>query len=288
MADTLDVPAFIEIRDLILAGRVDDAIDLLNKYFPVVLSTTSPIPTSPSPGDSDETFIYASETSMVPGHLLLNLRVQAFIEACRTRPLEIPPHKVSRSVSGTSDVLTDTPMDISDDSFHSPSPYSSSSSQSSTNRTEPQYGDITPARLASLLHKGQKLYGLAAALPNSKDKDVYQRELANVGGLLAYPVPEDSPVSKYLSYERREALADQINRAILCTLSCSVLLKKVALTTDIYRPQWAVSDIRHRTLNEIHDGIMANCSIARCKGTVWRMHTTNPFQATDAGCWHKT
>ncbi|TEB36398.1 hypothetical protein FA13DRAFT_1623639 [Coprinellus micaceus] len=184
-----------KIRELILAGRVDDAIRLLNESFPTVLSDHSPIEASPSNEGEDGNFTYESETSMVTPHLFLNLRVQAFIEACRTRPLEIPPEKVSSKLSGVPSSITDITVDIPDDSA--------------------QYGDITPTRLASLLRKGQKLYGLAAALPSSKEKDIYKKELVNVGGLLAYPVPEDSPVSKYLSYERREALADQINRAIL-------------------------------------------------------------------------
>ena len=204
---------FLEIRELILAGRVDDAITLLNESFPAVLSNNSPIEASPPNEGEDESFTYESETSMVTPHLFLNLRIQAFIEACRTRPLEIPSDKAfSSKLSGIPSSITDISMDVSDDDS-----FISSSSRSSRifSSVAPQYGDITPTRLASLLRKGQKLYGLAAALPSSKEKDVYKKELVNVGGLLAYPVPEDSPVSKYLSYERREALADQINRAIL-------------------------------------------------------------------------
>jgi hypothetical protein len=40
--------------------------------------------------------------------------------------------------------------------------------------------------------------------------------LDQVGGLLAYKVPEKSPMARYLSQGRREAVADQINAAVLC------------------------------------------------------------------------
>jgi len=56
------------------------------------------------------------------------------------------------------------------------------------------------------------------ALPPS-DQDFYMEEIQNVGALMAYQVPEKSPVAKYLSMFRREAVADQINSAILCTLN---------------------------------------------------------------------
>jgi len=63
--------------------------------------------------------------------------------------------------------------------------------------------------------KAQKLYALMNMLPDPADRITYSKELKNVSGLLAYPVPEESSISKYLTMERREAVADQINRAIL-------------------------------------------------------------------------
>jgi hypothetical protein len=53
-------------------------------------------------------------------------------------------------------------------------------------------------------------------LSNPTEREAYNKELENVTGLLAYPDPERSPVAKYLSHERREAVANQINTAILC------------------------------------------------------------------------
>jgi len=66
-----------------------------------------------------------------------------------------------------------------------------------------------------LLLKAQKLYALTNMLPNRADQTTYSKELKNVSGLLAYPVPENSSIANYLTMERREAVADQINRAIL-------------------------------------------------------------------------
>lgn len=66
-----------------------------------------------------------------------------------------------------------------------------------------------------LLSKARKLLSLAETLTQPSDRDLYVKELTNIGGLLAYKVPEHSSISKYLSQGRREAVADQINRAIL-------------------------------------------------------------------------
>jgi hypothetical protein len=69
----------------------------------------------------------------------------------------------------------------------------------------------------ALLTTAQKLSALSNTLPNPVDRATYLKELENVGGLLAYKVPEKSSMAKYLTLERREAVADQINRAILNT-----------------------------------------------------------------------
>ncbi|KAF8212125.1 CTLH/CRA C-terminal to lish motif domain-containing protein [Mycena galopus ATCC 62051] len=66
-----------------------------------------------------------------------------------------------------------------------------------------------------LLAKAQKLHVLSSMLTDPTERAAYTKELENVTGLLAYPDPESSPVAKYLSYERREAVANQINTAIL-------------------------------------------------------------------------
>lgn len=72
------------------------------------------------------------------------------------------------------------------------------------------------AHQTALLHTAQRLYSTVESLQDTSDRDVYRQELSQVGGLLAYRVPEDSPMSFYLTQERREAVADQVNSAILC------------------------------------------------------------------------
>lgn len=52
-------------------------------------------------------------------------------------------------------------------------------------------------------------------------RSVYVREITEAGALFAYTDPEQSPVGGFLKQERRIALADQVNRAILRT---SILL----------------------------------------------------------------
>ncbi|OJA21294.1 hypothetical protein AZE42_10716 [Rhizopogon vesiculosus] len=66
-----------------------------------------------------------------------------------------------------------------------------------------------------LLLRGQKLYASVELLRKQEDRATYLKELENVGGLLAYKVPELSPMSKYLDQARRESVAEQINCAIL-------------------------------------------------------------------------
>jgi hypothetical protein len=82
--------------------------------------------------------------------------------------------------------------------------------------TEPEPRELTDEQQIDLIHRAQKLYSSAAALENLDERTRYLQELKNVGGLLAYKVPERSPLVRYLSQERREAVANQINSAILC------------------------------------------------------------------------
>ncbi|GJJ11551.1 hypothetical protein Clacol_005785 [Clathrus columnatus] len=78
------------------------------------------------------------------------------------------------------------------------------------------YEEERKRRLLALV---EELYSLVYALPDTKDRNLYIDELNCVGGLLAYPVPEKCrQMRKYLDKARREAVADQINEAILSAL----------------------------------------------------------------------
>lgn len=248
-----------EIRELILAGDVETAIGKLNEYFPSVLSSEAPSsslsgsapPPSSAPSTSSsslglrldtrgppnsntqtpahdaEAYTYTSNTTVTSSHLLLNLKIQSFIEACRTRPLEIPPPQMTawsrRVLSAPKDAGSDV-MDVDGCELATPpqaephpttfSPEPTPSVSASTSKASMETFD--EKKVAGLISRGRKLWALANALPQFKTRDTYRKELENVGGLLAYKVPEESPVAKYLSYERREATADQVNRAILC------------------------------------------------------------------------
>ncbi len=136
---------------------------------------------------------YVSSTSTEPAHLLLNLRILAFCEACRTVPLNHPPGPEPKVDPGLVNSLGGK--------------VESKTSGGMSNAQEKQ--------MELLLLKAQKLYALTNMLPNSADQATYSKELKNVSGLLAYPVPENSSIANYLTMERREAVADQINRAIL-------------------------------------------------------------------------
>ncbi|TFK54840.1 hypothetical protein OE88DRAFT_1778374 [Heliocybe sulcata] len=92
-------------------------------------------------------------------------------------------------------------------------------------RTSPLPNDAPPPTLSSLtdpdaakvqlIQSARKLSVLQQALPDAEDKKRYSEELKHVVSLLAYNVPESSPAARYMSLERREAVADQVNSAIL-------------------------------------------------------------------------
>lgn len=171
----------------ILSGRVDDAIELLNKHFPSVLAMSSSEPSEEAkPALPVQDYIAA--TSVDPSHLLLNLRILAFVEACRTVPLDYSPSR-----SSTPNAAPKRVFKCLDD------------------ENDPECLEQQTA----LLKSAQKLYALASMLEDTNHRARYLKELSNVSGLLAYKVPEESSMSKYLSQERREAVADQINSAIL-------------------------------------------------------------------------
>jgi hypothetical protein len=94
-----------------------------------------------------------------------------------------------------------------------PSLAASASSQGDKKRAGETLSDL---RLNTLLRKAKELYTEAGALPKPTDTALYLTELAQVSGLLAYTNPENSDVAPYLTQERREEVADQVDKAILC------------------------------------------------------------------------
>jgi hypothetical protein len=179
----------------ILSGRVDEATNILNDHFPLVLSEMQLYPYhQPDSRNLTSGWVEAvAPTSVDPTHISLNLRILAFTEASRTVPLEYDPH-YKQGGEPTSCSLPPS------------SPKSSIHDQ-----------DDPEAKQTELLCLAQKLYSSANQLRDANARAAYLKELGNVGGLLAYKHPESSPMAKYLSQTRREAVADQINSAILCT-----------------------------------------------------------------------
>ncbi|KAJ7449915.1 lish motif-containing protein [Mycena latifolia] len=133
------------------------------------------LPSAPKPHKSLTGTDFVASTTLNPAHLNLNLRILAFTEAFRTAPLD-------RVLAATAD---------------------------------PSLEDEDDPITVELLAKAKKLQVLVSMLPNPAERAAYSQELRNVAGLLAYPDPHSSPVAKYLSQERREAVANQINTAIL-------------------------------------------------------------------------
>ncbi|KZP19543.1 hypothetical protein FIBSPDRAFT_743732, partial [Athelia psychrophila] len=190
-----------QIRMHILSGRVDEATALLNAHFPSVLGEVPiaptarppppPLPQHPSSSPSPARAAYVAPTTSDPAHLSLNLRVLAFSEAARTVPLAYPPHP------------------------HPQPPPTQPHTALFPKKSHVHEHDDPEAKQTELLVRAQKLYAAANALENPAARARYLAELAQVGGLLAYTHPENSPMAKYLSQERRAAVAEQINSAVL-------------------------------------------------------------------------
>lgn len=143
----------------------------------------------PSLYKTDGRLEYIPPTSVNPAHLLLNLHIQGFIEATRSVPLPYHPPG-------------------------STTPPSPPPSQNDVIDEDKEGADLRATE--RLLHRAQNLYAEANRLPNAAERGQYLLELGRVGSLLAYAIPEKGPVTQYLGQDRREALADSIDSAILC------------------------------------------------------------------------
>ncbi|KAK7693488.1 hypothetical protein QCA50_003056 [Cerrena zonata] len=187
-----------EVRMHILSGNIEEATILLNRYFPTVLSpdneTLDETPNSMKPKPC---LRYIPSTSVDPDHLALNLRIQSFIEASRTVPLPFScPLRTSTLFSPPA----------SPQSLKSSPKLSKSDVQSEPNE--------------ELLSRAQSLHAEAHCLPKPEDRSKYIEEITSrLCALLAYPIPEEQPeLEGYLSFQHREAVADQIDSAILYRL----------------------------------------------------------------------
>ncbi|KAI0810960.1 hypothetical protein BC629DRAFT_1477733 [Irpex lacteus] len=201
-----------EIRVQILSGNVDEAIALLNTYFPAVLAQDHSMHGSSS--TPSDTFTYIASRSIHPTHLLLDLHILGFIEAARTIPLPYYPPGSSAPPSPSRSHTLSKPIQLSH----------------AREDSEPN------EQQQVLLHKAQKLYSDAGCLPKPEDRALYLKELGNVSALLAYTVPEESPLAAYLDQARREEMADQIEGAILrkSKRTTSVLFRKQLTSRRVF------------------------------------------------------
>lgn len=182
------------IRTHILSGRVEEAILCLNEHFPKVLDEKMEEADTTFPDDASDDHLQYTKTTVNPVHLSLNLRILAFIEACRTLPLSYPDPSRDSTI------------------MHPPPAKSSICDPADEERHQTE-----------LLIRAGKLNAHVNSLRDSANRSIYQQELKNVFGLLLYKVPEKSPIVKYLSQERRERVAEQVDCAILYNMGMPVI-----------------------------------------------------------------
>ena len=95
--------------------------------------------------------------------------------------------------------------------------------------------------LTNALTAAQGLHAEAKKLPPDV-RAVYLQEIKDVGALFAYTDPETSILSGFLAQERRVALAEQVNFAILGeSLSRSPFLLKVNKADRLQLPRSALA-----------------------------------------------
>ena len=188
----------LDVQVSILSGRIDDAIDCLNANFPSTLPSSISTPENAGPStptgepSQSKTVKTVFPFTVDPARLYLDLRILAFIEASRTRPL---PYPLIESVASA--------------------PVLNPRMSPPNNLRDPSGIMDGDAHLARLLKHVHELYECAQALQDPQKRAETQHELSTVSGLLAYKVPEQSPMAKHLTQERREVVANEINSAIL-------------------------------------------------------------------------
>ena len=183
-----------EIRKCILAGRIEDAIALLDRYFPTVLDVDlDEVVKSQSEYFSAATHSTVSPTSVEPAHLLLNLHIQDFIESARTISLPYYCPDCRRSLR---------------------------QGRPASAAGHPECGARAGFRAVrskgrpALLSKARQLFMEAKRLLSPADRMVYLGKLAQVTAVISYAQPEQSDLAPLFSQAQRDAVADQIEHAI--------------------------------------------------------------------------
>jgi hypothetical protein len=186
---------------------------------------------------------FIANVSLAPEIISLNLRIHSFIEELRKIPL-LPntAEDIHTEVPTTAGMDFDGEVDsrLMASAHKSPAPQineptpshvsvnllSTSASTSASATTLRRSATSTPTAISTptpadkpayLILLARKLLASARALPHPHDRSIYDEELRLVSSLLAYSAPETAPptLRRYLSLERRQSLAEQVNAAIL-------------------------------------------------------------------------
>ncbi|ORY59406.1 hypothetical protein BCR35DRAFT_295704 [Leucosporidium creatinivorum] len=240
-----------DIRDAILSGRIQPAVDLINEHFPSVLAEPTPSPSStptsslkaskpclpttffvstpPSPTLPDSSASFSSNSngnsplpilgasfgpwslSLEPQILALNLQLQTFVELMRVAH---SPSSNASTPAGTSPLHPSATTT----NGHSAAAASLSLADSMLSNSTSSLSSNTTTSTHTMniaISQSQALNAKVQRLPGGKERDSWERECIDVSGLLAYKDLNTCPVRGYLAQERREVLAELVNAAIL-------------------------------------------------------------------------
>jgi hypothetical protein len=187
---TYDIP---EISSAILNGQIDTAISLLRRYFPETIDEDL------SQAKYDESPWSSMEVTR-PHLLIISLRMQAFVESFRSKPLPNSPSPEPTE-----------PESPPEDAMSSPEHFE-------------------PADERMLL-EAQRIWTAVGQLQDPSERKQYQTAMKNVSELLGYHVPEKSPAARLFSQRRRHYLAEQVDTAILS--ECPSLSQSSFLTLTV-------------------------------------------------------
>ncbi|KAI5476214.1 LisH dimerization motif containing protein [Pseudohyphozyma bogoriensis] len=232
-----------EIKDHILSGRIQPALDLLNTHFPAVLSSSPSPPSTSKPTCTPYSFYVPTPVPSLLPPSTPKPPVPIIGSTFTPQALSIDPFILSLSLQLQSFVeLIRTSMAASS----APStPTSSSAGEEAMASSTSSIASVRTTSIMKAITSSQLLRNKVSLLPAGSIREAWEKECVDVSGLLAYTDLSMCPVRGYLDQSRRETLADLVDAGVLQATKQTplpLLTLAVRQTTAIYSTlaEWKV------------------------------------------------
>lgn len=228
-----------DIRDSILNGRIQHAVDLLNEHFPAVLAeppSSTPLPSSQPVPNTKSSAIKGKDACLPTTFFVSTPSVAPPVSATSPKP----PVPVLGATFGSWSLSLDArilSLNLQLQTFVElmRSAHSNNTSLSTPSTPTANGGggggggpgsDAGMSTSTSSLGGGSHSMNIAIAqsqalsanvrrLPAGRERDSWDQECIDVSGLMAYKDLTTCPVRGYLAQGRREVLAELVNAAVL-------------------------------------------------------------------------